>query len=115
MSYKMERRSTISGPITLTSSVNTTPMIPYGPSGGGLVFVEGAAGDYVTANTATITWYAATGQESTKVPVMSAGNPVTTAVEVGKAYPVPAELFGAPFIAAVVDAGTLVITLAAKG
>lgn len=115
MPYRMERRSTVTDPITLTNSLNTTPVIPYGPSGGGLLFIRSSGGDYATPNTATLTWYASTGQESTKVPVMSGGSQVTTVVEVGKAYPVPAELFGAPFIAAVVDAGTLSVVLAAKG
>lgn len=115
MSYKMERRSSVTDPITLTSSLNTTPAIPYGPCGGGMLFIQAASGDYATPNTATLTWYASFGQEKTKVPVMAGASQVTTTVEVGKAYPIPAELFGAPFIAAVVDAGTLTVVLAAKG
>lgn len=115
MPYRMERRSTVSDPITLTSSLNTTPAIPYGPCAGGLLFIESSSGDYATPTTATLTWYASFGPEATKVPVMSGNSQVTTSVTVGKAYPVPAELFGAPFIAAVVDAGNLSVVLAAKG
>jgi hypothetical protein len=111
----MERRSTVSAPITLTNSLSTTPVIPYGPSGGGILFVQSASGDYATPTSATLTWYAAFGAEETKTPVVAGGNALTTAVEVGKAYPIPAELFGAPFIAAVTDAGTLTVVLAAKG
>jgi hypothetical protein len=36
-------------------------------------------------------------------------------VEAGKAYPLPDGLFAAPFIAGVVNAGTLTATLAVKG
>lgn len=111
----MERRSTVSDPVTLTSSLNTTPLLPYGPCGGAMLFIRSSSGDYSSPNSATLTWYAAYGQEQTKVPVMSGNSQVTTSVEVGKAYPVPAELFGAPFIAAVVDAGSLSVVLAAKG
>ena len=105
-----EHRSSVGGAVVMTNSASSTPAIPYGRSGGGMVFVQGATG-----GAATISWYASTGAEDTKVPVVSGGSALTTTVEVGKAYPLPDALFAAPFIAGVVNAGTLTVTIAVKG
>jgi hypothetical protein len=76
------------------------------------VFATAATGE---GSPITLSWYAAIGQEGSKVPVIGASGQVTTVVEAGKAYPLPAELFGASFIAAVASAGTVTIVIAAKG
>lgn len=109
MPYKIERLSSVSGTITATASASTSPKIPFGAAANGVIFVESVS----SAN--SITWHAATGQEATAVPLNSGGAGVTTAIAASNAYALPEALFGAPFLVAVVNAGTATFRIAVKG
>lgn len=109
MPYKVERQSSVNSPIVATASAASTPRIPYGAVGGGTAIVTASAG------AGTLSWHVAASPESTLYPAYNAAGAVTTLVQAGRAYKVPDDLFGAPFIAAVTDAGTATIVLCVKG
>jgi hypothetical protein len=67
------------------------------------------------ASATTITWHAAFGPEETPVPVNAEGAGVTTAIAASNAYALPDALFGAPYIVAVVNAGTATFRVSVKG
>jgi hypothetical protein len=109
MPHKIERLCSVTGSIVATASASTSPKVPYGAAASGAIVIDSLAGG---AN--TLTWHAAFGPEDTSVPVNS-GGAVTTSVSAGTAYPIPAALSGAPFIAAVTNAGTATFRIAVKG
>ena len=108
MSYSINRVSSVGAQVTLTDAEATTPLIPFAPAAGALVFVTAVSG------AATITWHAAYGDRSAAVPLSSDGA-VTTDIEAGKAYPLPDACFAAPFLKAVLDSGTATVIIAKKG
>lgn len=109
MPYKIEHKTSVTGSLTATSSVSTTPLVPYSGAGGAMIFVTGVSG------AASITWYAAPDNLTTPVPVIDGGNNVTTNVVAGRAYYVPDSLFSAPFVAAVTNSGTVAFVMSQKG
>ena len=109
MANKVERLSSVNGVITATNSSTVSPPIPFGAAGGGMMFVTGVS------SATKVAWYAASGRESTPVPVYAAGSAVETAIAANRAYPLPDSLFAAPFIVAVTDSGTATIQIAVKG
>jgi hypothetical protein len=109
MSAKLERLSSVTGPITATATAATSPKIAFGAVSGGMLHVSAVSG------AATITWHVAFGQEETPVPVSADGSGVTTAIAASNAYTLPDALFGAPYIVAVVDAGTATLRVSVKG
>lgn len=109
MAGKIERSNSVSDSISLTASSSTSPKICFGPVAGGMVVVESVA-------TATkINWYAAISPEGTAYPVYASGSQLSTDISASRAYAIPDELFGAPFVVAVTDAGTASIRLSVKG
>lgn len=109
MAGKIERFNSVSDSITLTASSSTSPKICFGPAAGGMVVVD-------SVDTATkINWYAALSPEGTAYPVYSSGSQLSTDIAGSRAYAIPDELFGAPFVVGVTDAGTAVIRLSVKG
>lgn len=115
MPSKIERLSGSTGSFTLTNSASTTARIPFGAAAGGVVIVTG-----VTSTPATLTWYVIGSAEGTLIPLQDGvGSAVTTTVASTNsyinAYPIPDAAFGAQFIAAVTNAGSLTVTLSVKG
>ena len=108
MPNKIERRSSVSEPIYVTSSVGKP--IPYGASGGGLFVVEAAAGGCTS-----LAWGVVATAEGTPMQMMSGTTPSSTTIAVGNAYALPDELFAAPFIVIATNAGTATIRLCVKG
>lgn len=109
MPYKIEHKSSVHAPVTFQSNVAQAGRMPYGAVAGGTALVTAVSG------AATLSWYVAANSESTLYPAYSGSTPVTTSITAGRAYKLPDELFAAPFIAAVTDAGTATITLCVKG
>lgn len=109
MSNKIERLHSVTGSVTATSSASTSPKIPFGAAGGGMMFVTDAS------SATSVTWYAAFGQEETPVPINADGAGVTTTIAASNAYALPDALFGAPFIVAVTNAGTATFRFSIKG
>lgn len=109
MANKIERLNSLTGSIVATASASTSPKIPFGAAGGGMLFVDAAS------SATSVTWYAAATQESTPVPVNVDGAGVTTTIAAGNAYALPDGLFGAPFLVAVTNAGTATFRVSIKG
>ena len=109
MPYKVEHKSSVNDPIVVTASASTTPRVPYGAVGGGTAIVTAASG------ASTLSWHVASAPEATLYPAYNASGAVTTSIQAGRAYKVPDDLFAAPFIAAVSDAGTATVVLCVKG
>lgn len=111
MPYKIERLSSVTSTIAVTSSPSTSQVVPFGAAAGGIFIVDALAG-----GAASIEWHVTFAPGDTPVPAYDANsNAVTTAVAEDTAYPIPDALFGAPFIVAVTDAGTATIRLCVKG
>lgn len=115
MPNKIERLSGVTGSFTLTTSTSTTARIPFGAVAGGVIVVTG-----VTSTPATLTWHVSNTPEGTLVPLQDGtGSAVTTTVASTNsyinAYPIPDAAFGAQFIAAVTNAGSLTVVLSVKG
>lgn len=109
MPNKIERLSSVTSPIALTASEATSVAIPYGAVAGGMVFVT------ALATGTKIKWHAATSASSAAVPIYADGSALETLVAASRSYPVPDACFAAPFLKAVLDAGTATITLSLKG
>lgn len=109
MANKIERLHSLTGSIVATASASTSPKIPFGAAGGGMLFVDAAS------SATSVTWYAAASQEDTPVPVNADGAGVTTTIAASNAYALPDGLFGAPFIVAVTNAGTATFRVSIKG
>lgn len=109
MPHKIERLSSVSGTITATNSASTSPPIPFGAAAGGILIVDSVS------SATSITWHVAFGQELTPRPLNADGAAVTTTIAANNAYTLPDALFGAPFIVAVVNAGTATFRLSVKG
>jgi uncharacterized protein YbbC (DUF1343 family) len=77
--------------------------------GGGVAIVTAVSG------ATSLAWYVASDSSATLYPAYNASGALTTAIAAGRAYKVPDELFAAPFIAAVTDAGTATVVLCVKG
>lgn len=115
MPNKIERLSGVNGPFTITASTSTTARIPFAAAAGGVIVVTA-----VTSTPATLTWYVSNTSDGTLVPLQDGtGSGVTTTVastnSYVNAYPIPDAAFGAQFIAAVSNAGTLAVSLSVKG
>lgn len=94
---------------TATASASTSPRQPFGYMAGAILFVRSVAG------ASSITWYVAYGPDDTPVPLVnSAGNAVTTTIAAGNAYELPAALYSARHIVAVLNAGTAVLRMSGK-
>lgn len=96
--------------VVATSTANTvTPRIPFGRASGGGVLIANTNG------ATQISWYAASGPETTPLQVYADGAAVTTAVTTG-AMPVPDACFGFPFLAPVIVGSTSCsLTFTVKG
>lgn len=108
MPNKIERLSSVTSALTLTSSESTTPAIPYGAASAGLLFVESVAG------ASNITWHACHSPSATPAEANN-GAPVVTAISAGEAHPIPDAVFAAPFLKAVTDSGTASVVISLKG
>ena len=109
MPNKIERLSSVTTAVVATNSASTSPKIPFGAAGGGMIIVD------AVSSATSITWHAAFGPELTPVPVNADGSGVTTAIASGNAYALPDALFGAPYIVAVTNAGTATFRVCVKG
>lgn len=109
MPNKIERYSGLSESIVATASGSTSPKIPYGAAGGGMIFVDSVAG------ATSVTWYACATPLDSAVPVNYDGAGVTTTIAASNAYALPDGLFGAPFIVAVTNSGTATFRVSIKG
>jgi hypothetical protein len=109
MPQKLERLNSVNGSVTATNSAATSPKIPFGAVAGGMIHVS------AVSSATTITWHVAFGQEETPVPLNSDGAAVTTTIAASNAYALPDALFGAPYIVAVVNAGTATFRASVKG
>lgn len=96
--------------LTAGSSAGTTSArFAYGPFGGGGVIIASTEG------ATQISWYAASGPESTPVQIYAAGAPVTSAVTVG-ALQIPDEAYGFTYVAPIVVGATaLPLAISLKG
>lgn len=110
MPNKIERLSSVTSQITATNAAATSPKIPYGAAGGGMLIVDSVAG-----GATSLSWHAAFGPELTPVPVNDGTADVSTTIAASKAYPIPDALFAAPFIVAVTNAGTATFRISVKG
>lgn len=109
MANIIERLSSVTGTITATNSASTSPKIPFGPASGGILIVDSVS------SATSITWHVAFGPELTPRPLNADGAAVTTTIAANNAYTLPDALFGAPFIVAVVNAGTATFRVSVKG
>lgn len=109
MPNKIERLSSVTGTIVATNSASTSPKIPFGAAAGGILIVD------AVSSATTITWHVSFGPELTPVPLNSDGSGVTTTIAASNAYTLPDALFGAPYIVAVVNAGTATFRVSVKG
>lgn len=102
--------------LSLTAALNTSPPINFEGFSGGMIGIP--AGSPITS----LTWYSAPAittnesadtQPGTFLPANnSAGTATVQTVVAGKAYQIPVELFGAAYVACVVNsAGPVDITL----
>jgi hypothetical protein len=110
MPNKIERLNSIAGPITVTASAATSPKIPFGPAGGGVIIVDSLAG-----GATTLAWHVAFGPDLEARPLFDGTTAVTTSVTAGRAYAIPDAAFAAPYIVAVANAGTASIRISVKG
>lgn len=108
MPNKTERLSSVTPAMTLTSSVSTTPVIPYGAASGATMFVESVSG------ATSVTWHVMHSTGSTAA-AMDSNGAVTTSIAAGKAYAFPQSLFATPFVKAVCNSGTASIVVSLKG
>jgi hypothetical protein len=109
MPNKIERLNSVAGPFTATNSASTSPKIPFGAAAGGIIVVD------AVSSATTITWHVAFDAEVTPRPVNADGAGVTTTIAANQAYVLPDALFGAPYIVAVVNAGTATFRISVKG
>ena len=108
MPNKIERLSSVTVQMVLTSDPNTTPTIPYGAASGAMLFVESVAG------AGNITWHACHSPSSGNFSVDN-GAPVVTTILANSATPFPEAVFAAPFVKAVTDSGTATVHVSLKG
>lgn len=109
MPNKIERYHGLTDSIVATNSASTSPKIPFGAAGGGMMFVDAAS------SATSVTWYACATPLDSAVPVYSDGAGITTTIAAGNAYALPDGLFGAPLLVAVTNAGTATFRLSVKG
>jgi hypothetical protein len=109
MPNKIERLSSVTGTIVATNSASTSPKIPFGAAAGGILIVD------AVSSATTITWHVAFDVELTPRPLNADGSAVTTTIAANNAYTLPDALFGAPYIVAVVNAGTATFRVSVKG
>jgi hypothetical protein len=109
MPNKIERLSSVTSSLSLAASESTTPLIPYGASAAGMVFVSAVSG------ATKIAWYSAATGSDVATPVYDSGNAVETFVSAGRSYPIPDACFAAPFLKLVLDSGTATATISLKG
>lgn len=109
MPNKIERLCTTTPSIDLTNSEATTSSVSFSPYAGGTVFVGSVAG------ATSINWYVGSDASATCVPLYSGGAAVTTSIAANQAYPLPDELYSAPYFKAVLDAGTASVVISLKG
>lgn len=112
MPYNIERVSYLAGPFAATSDPATSARISLSSMASGMLFV-----DSISNATPTINWYACKSLEATTASQIftSAGAVTTPSIVAGRAYSLPAELFGAQIVVAVLSAGTGQLTVAIKG
>jgi len=114
MPNKIERTSLQTQSLAITASSSTTARIPYRDHAGGMLIVTG-----VTSTPASVAWWVGSSAEATLVPLQDgAGNAVTTTISSSNsylnAYPIPDACFGAPFLAAVANTGSITAILNLK-
>lgn len=93
--------------VSLNTAESTTPSIPIEQYASGEIFIP--TGSSIT----TLTWWAAPTSSGTFIAAQDAsGSAVTQTVSGGKAYPMPAVLFGAGAVKAVTNAaGDAIVNL----
>jgi len=107
---KIERLNSVISTVTATNSTTTSPKVPFGAVSGGILIV-----DTLNDGANKLVWHTAFHVADTARPVQVDGANLETAVAADKAYAIPDELFGAPFIVAVTNAGTATFRLSVKG
>jgi|688.fasta_scaffold305753_2 hypothetical protein len=110
MPNKIERLCSVVTGLALTNSSSTSAIIPFKACAGGMIEVTAAAG-----GATTITWNALMEHGGTPRPIQKDGADLTTTIAVNKSYPIPDEAFSAPFLVAVLNAGTATVSLSVKG
>lgn len=106
---RIERSNSAGAVLTVTADAATTPVVSFGPSAGGMVFVT------ALSTATTLNWYATYSRDVTPGAVSDGTADVSTTVAAGKSYPIPDALYGAPFIAIVTNAGTASVVITVKG
>jgi len=107
MPNKIERTSLQTQSLAITASSGTTARIPYRGHAGGMMLITS-----VTSTPASVSWFVASGPDSTLIPLLdNSGAAVTTTIASTNsylnAYAIPDEAFGAPFLAAVANTGSI--------
>lgn len=110
MPTKIERINSVISTVTATNSTTTSPKIPFGAVAGGIVIV-----DTLNDGANKLIWHVAFNPADTARPAQRDGSNIETSVAADKAYAIPDELYGAPFIVAVTNAGTAAFRLSVKG
>lgn len=110
MANKSERLHSVTAAYTATASASTSPRIPYGSVGSGVMVVTA-----VTGAATKIAWHTALENEGAAYPVKSGGSALETTVSADEAHAIPSTLEGAAFLVPVADAGTVTIRLSVKG
>ena len=110
MSYRIQRENATTYSVVATNSASTTPKIAFATMSGGTIFVT------AVSSATKVVWYASPDSQTTPVPLKdSTGSAVETTVSAGNAYALPDAVFGALFISAVADAGTVTMHISTKG
>lgn len=104
MPNKIERLSSVTSSLSITASATTTPVIPFGAAAGGTVYVDSVSG------AGSITWVVMHNPEGTDYTTSE-----STSISASNAYAIPDALYAAPFLKAVCNSGTAVITVSLKG
>ena len=104
MPNKIERLSSVTSSLSITASATTTPVIPFGAAAGGTVYVDSVSG------AGSISWVVMHDPEGTNYTTSE-----STSISASNAYAIPDALYAAPFLKAVCNSGTAVITVSLKG
>jgi len=109
MPNKIERLSSTSTGLSLSSAAETTACVPYGAVAGGMVHV-------LAANGATkIVWHVAYDPHGPRFAVSDGYVAQETSIAALTSYPVPDACYAAPYICPAVDSGDATVAISVKG
>lgn len=98
MSVAIERVLGDTGELVFSDISLPSPAVPLGPSAGALVYCLETS----TAGAITVGWYAAHRADASFRQLADGTNvPITTTIQPGRCYELPAELFGAALVRAI--------------